>query len=227
MATADKELAKAYAKSLAKSYAKKKAMHWAITTVGWPSILLALGIGLIILLIGTMLVFAAMLPFAMLVPESAVDIADGTGMAGLNIDLTKQYYDGPRGRFYTPVSGTITDAYGWRIHPVWGTRRFHTGIDIAAGAGTPVRSALNGVVIFTGNVKAYGKTVVIDHGGIQTRYAHLSRILVDIGDEVSGGHTIGEVGNTGISTGPHLHFEIWKAHGGILRHVNPLEYMGR
>ena len=101
-----------------------------------------------------------------------------------------------------PTSGRVTSEYGYR----WG--RMHQGIDIGAGTGTPIRAAKAGEVIFAGTQGGYGRTVVISHGGgFSTLYAHQSSIAASDGQSVSQGQVIGYVGNTGNSTGPHLHFE--------------------
>lgn len=105
--------------------------------------------------------------------------------------------------FIWPVSGEITSGFGWR----WG--QAHRGIDIATNHGTPVGASRAGTVIFTGWNGGYGTTVIVDHGGgVTSLYAHLSKILVSYGQNVGQGQAIGLVGSTGLSTGPHLHFEI-------------------
>lgn len=108
-----------------------------------------------------------------------------------------------------PVSGSITSGFGWRTHPIYGYRSFHTGIDIGAPAGRTVRAARYGKVIYTGYKGAYGLIVIIDHGNsIATLYAHLSKTYVREGEKVSTQESIAAVGSTGWSTGPHLHFEV-------------------
>lgn len=108
-----------------------------------------------------------------------------------------------------PVSGPITSLFGWRTNPIYGDRRFHAGIDIAASTGTPIAATRDGVVLFAGWSGGYGNLVVIGHAGnVASAYAHQSQILVSPGQFVSRGQTIGLVGSTGNSTGPHLHFEI-------------------
>lgn len=105
--------------------------------------------------------------------------------------------------FSWPVQGPISSTFG----PRWG--RMHRGLDIAVVTGTPVRAAASGRVSFSGENGGYGLLVIIDHGnGVETRYAHNSQLLVKVGDRVQRGQIIARSGNTGNSTGPHLHFEI-------------------
>lgn len=121
-----------------------------------------------------------------------------------------------------PGYGTITSLFGNRYHPVLGYNRMHTGIDIGAPSNAGIIAANKGTVILAGWQDGYGNTVIIDHGGnIATLYGHASRILVSAGDEVEAGQVIAKVGSTGLSTGPHLHFEVRK-NGDP---VNPLDYV--
>lgn len=111
--------------------------------------------------------------------------------------------------FIWPVRGQISSSFGPRIHPIYGIPSFHTGIDIAVPEGTPVRAAAAGRVTFAGWESGFGLLVVIDHeNGYETYYGHLSKLLVSPGQMVSAGDTIALSGNTGLSTGPHLHFEV-------------------
>lgn len=121
-----------------------------------------------------------------------------------------------------PVHGRLTSFFG-RRNLGMGTSSFHTGLDIAAPAGTPVVAARSGTVTFAGwSSQGYGYLVKIRHvGGAETWYAHFSRILVDVGQYVRQGEVIGRVGSTGISTGPHLHFEVRE--GG--RPLDPLSFL--
>ncbi|MGE5390444.1 MAG: peptidoglycan DD-metalloendopeptidase family protein [Deltaproteobacteria bacterium] len=115
-----------------------------------------------------------------------------------------------------PIVGEITSYFGWR------DRAFHYGLDIAGETGEPIRAAAGGVITFSGWKGNYGKAVIIEHpDGRQTVYGHMQRILVDTGEIVQRGETIGRVGSTGHSTGPHLHFEI-RQEGTC---INPLSYL--
>jgi murein DD-endopeptidase MepM/ murein hydrolase activator NlpD len=117
-----------------------------------------------------------------------------------------------------PTGAHLTSHFGWRADPLDGQARFHSGVDLAAAYGTAVPSAAAGRVVFAGEQAGYGTTVVVEHGpGLETRYAHLSASVVRVGDSVAVGQTLGRVGRTGRSTGPHLHFEV--VHDG--RRVDP------
>jgi len=121
-----------------------------------------------------------------------------------------------------PVRGWLTSGFGWRRNPVLGSRQLHTGLDVAAPRGTPVIAPADGHVVFAGYHSAFGNMVVIDHGyGLTTKYAHTSDILVQVGDRILRGDMIARVGNTGRSTGPHLHYEVHK--DGVPR--NPMRYL--
>lgn len=128
------------------------------------------------------------------------------------------------GQFAWPLPGysRITSEFGYRIHPILKTERIHTGIDIAAPTGTSIKAADDGTVIFAGWLGAFGNAVVVDHGsGISSMYAHQSKILVSENQDVKRGDAIGQVGSTGWSTGPHLHFEVRKDGDP----VNPWNYL--
>lgn len=108
-----------------------------------------------------------------------------------------------------PTDGAPGSGFGWRTHPIFGTRRFHSGVDIAGPVGQTIVAAAEGLVVSAGFRGGYGLTVVIDHGGgLATLYAHQSRLAVSEGQVVGRGHKIGEIGSSGYSTGPHLHYEV-------------------
>ncbi len=113
------------------------------------------------------------------------------------------------GQMLLPCLGEITSGFGWRMHPVLGYERFHAGIDIGADYGSTIYAAEQGLVIFAGWYGGYGNAVIIDHGGgITTLYGHTSELYVSEGQTVQRGQAIAAVGSTGLSTGPHLHFEV-------------------
>lgn len=128
------------------------------------------------------------------------------------------------GELYWPVPGArFSQGVGPRRHPVYGYRSCHTGIDLAAGTGTPIAAAATGIVTAVTTLRAYGRVIVIAHnGGLSTMYTHLSRFNVNVGQGVAVGDTIGFVGSSGWSTGPHLHFEV---HVNGVPH-NPLGWFG-
>lgn len=108
-----------------------------------------------------------------------------------------------------PVAGQISSPFGERKNPMGPGDDFHPGLDIAADAGTPIAAAAAGRVVSAGPDGGYGNLIVVDDGnGITTRYAHCSQIFARVGDTITPGQTIGAVGSTGHSTGPHLHFEV-------------------
>lgn len=124
--------------------------------------------------------------------------------------------------FQWPVRSRITSEFGKRKDPFTGESRFHRGIDLAATEGTPVEACREGRVILSEYQKGYGNVVVLDHGqGVTTLYAHNRENFVKEGEWIKKGAPVAEVGSTGRSTGPHLHFEI-RRHG---RHLDPLEFL--
>jgi murein DD-endopeptidase MepM/ murein hydrolase activator NlpD len=124
----------------------------------------------------------------------------------------------------TPGYTGITSPYGMRFHPVLKENRMHTGVDLRAPMGANIVAADSGTIIQTGWMGGYGQVVIIDHGNqVSTLYAHQSKILVNTGDTVYKGQTIGKVGSTGWSTGPHLHFEV-RING---KHTDPMQYISK
>lgn len=128
--------------------------------------------------------------------------------------------------FIWPIRGPITSPFGYRIHPIFKSRIFHSGIDIGGPNGGAIKASNDGRVIFSGWYGGYGKVVILDHGVINgqpitTLYAHMSSILVSNGQNVTKGQTIGREGSTGYSTGPHCHFEV-RVNG---KPTNPLSYI--
>ena len=120
---------------------------------------------------------------------------------------------------HLPVSGRVTSGFGNRFHPILGYARMHKGVDLAASYGAPIAAAGPGRVVSAGWAGGYGREVVIAHGnGIQTRYGHMSRLAAYPGETVNQGQVIGYVGSSGLSTGPHVHYEVLK-NG---RPVNPM-----
>lgn len=121
-----------------------------------------------------------------------------------------------------PVEGYYTSGFGYRISPFTGNRQLHAGIDLFAPIGTAVRATADGVVTRVDTDPGYGKLVVVSHGyGFSTLYAHNSKILAKVGQHIKRGQTISQVGNTGRTTGPHLHYEV-KLNG---HPINPVKYI--
>jgi len=124
--------------------------------------------------------------------------------------------------FILPVNGTISSAFGERNHPLKNSAEFHKGIDIDAKDNDVIKAALDGKVIEVGADRTYGNYIKISHkNNMSTVYAHCSKIIAEDGQDVKQGEVIAEVGNTGLSVGSHLHFEIWKDG----EPVNPLNYI--
>ena len=123
----------------------------------------------------------------------------------------------------SPINAAYnSSSYGWRIDPFNGNKAFHEGLDFTANTGTPIRAAADGIVTLAEASGGYGNLVKIDHGsGLETRYGHASKILVKAGERVVKGQEIAEVGNTGRSTGAHLHYEI-RLNGNAL---DPRQYL--
>jgi len=129
------------------------------------------------------------------------------------------YLATPRG---WPVEGRISSPYGYREHPKTGLRDFHSGMDIACGPGTPVKATADGIVSFAGWSGGSGNLVALEHGlGFSTYYAHNRLVVVKAGQKIKRGDILSYVGSTGNSTGPHLHYEVWKEG----RSLNPSTYI--
>jgi murein DD-endopeptidase MepM/ murein hydrolase activator NlpD len=126
--------------------------------------------------------------------------------------------------FIYPIRGRLTSPFGWRNDPISGVRRYHAALDLAAPIGTPVKAAMDGRVATVGFNGTFGNFIIMSHsGGFQSMYAHLSVTSVKQGSAITQGTKIGEVGNTGYSTGPHLHFAVFK-NG---RAIDPRELLSR
>lgn len=126
-----------------------------------------------------------------------------------------------------PCEGRVVSPFGYRIHPLYKIEHFHTGIDIANEYGTPIKATADGVVKFAGWQQGYGKAVVVQHEfGYSTIYGHLSSIKVKQGQKVFRGEIIGLMGDTGTTTGPHLHYEVWRENKlcNPIRFVNPEDF---
>jgi len=162
----------------------------------------------------------------------ATETADVLSSRLQDLDLTFQAIDGAWGErskilSHTPsgmpVEGFFSDGYGWRKDPFTGQREFHKGLDIVAPHGTAVQAPADGLVVKAGRVAGYGHMVQVAHGfGLTTLYAHLSKVLVRPGQRIRRGEALGKVGSTGRSTGPHLHYEVFREG----RQVNPRPFVG-
>ncbi|MDX1919902.1 MAG: peptidoglycan DD-metalloendopeptidase family protein [Candidatus Caenarcaniphilales bacterium] len=131
--------------------------------------------------------------------RTILELSDGKGI-DLK-DLIQTYFN-------FPVRAAITSPFGYRMHPIFRVRSFHSGVDLGAHYGTPIKASNGGLIIYSGWYSGYGKTVIVSHGsGKSTLYAHMERVAVNNGEKVAQGQTVGYVGSTGYSTGPHLHFE--------------------
>ena len=134
---------------------------------------------------------------------------ESNGMIGSAPPAQEQTPQASKHRFIWPCHGEITSYYGWRTHPIFGTARFHSGLDIGGDYGLPIYAAASGTVIHAGWISGYGNTVIIDHGGgVTTLYGHNDSLNVGVGQTVSQGQVIAMCGSTGNSTGPHCHFEV-------------------
>lgn len=123
--------------------------------------------------------------------------------------------------FIYPTEGRLSSPYGYRIHPIRKTKTFHAGIDLANNYGTPIVASHSGTVIFSGTLGGYGYAIKIQEGNKTTLYGHCDKLLVKQGQKVKQGDRIANMGSSGNSTGPHLHFEIHLDE----KHVNPIQYL--
>lgn len=155
-------------------------------------------------------------PRVQLVRDSSGQLRDALGGAPRH-DWSSSVVIGGGGGLLSPVNGRVTSPYGLRRHPILGYARMHAGIDFGASWGSPIFAVAPGVVAYAGRHGGHGNYVRLEHGGFGTGYGHMSRIAVAPGTKVSAGQVIGYVGSTGLSTGPHLHYEVYQ--GG--RTVNP------
>jgi murein DD-endopeptidase MepM/ murein hydrolase activator NlpD len=153
-------------------------------------------------------------PIAQLVRWTGGQFVDGANLAQPQV-----MGGGVLGGMVQPVSGHITSGYGLRRHPILGYVRMHSGVDFGAAWGSPIFAVADGLVAFAGRHGGHGNYVKLEHGGgLGTGYGHMSRIAVSPGQHVQAGQVIGYVGSTGLSTGPHLHYEVYQSG----RTVNPL-----
>jgi murein DD-endopeptidase MepM/ murein hydrolase activator NlpD len=126
----------------------------------------------------------------------------------------QEYFDDQRSLLAStpsiwPTRGWVTSDFGTRVDPITAARKMHQGLDIATPHGQPIYTPSDATVVFAGTEGGYGKVLVLDHGyGVKTRYGHLAEIFVKPGDHIARGEKVGAVGNTGRSTGPHLHYEV-------------------
>lgn len=138
-----------------------------------------------------------------------------------SMKVTQKYVGGTMS-WPVPASSKITSPFGYRIHPILKTKKLHTGIDIGVPSNNSVIAAQGGTIIHSGWLGGYGKTIIIDHGGgIATLYAHNNTLLVSVGAQVTRGQGIAKSGSTGLSTGPHVHFEV-RVNG---QYVDPMKYV--
>lgn len=152
-----------------------------------------------------------------------------TGIVLLSVALEARVVDAQSAEglsvVFPLVAPRISGTFGFRKHPVYKSTKHHSGVDLAAPKNRHVRSVLAGTVVFAGSYGGYGKLVSVKHrDGYLSMYGHLNEILVNVGESVKAGNVIGRVGSTGISTGPHLHFE-WRRNGKVIDPATVLPYI--
>lgn len=150
--------------------------------------------------------------------------APGTARWEFALLVEKPSPGAPSGTMGWPVNGRLSSKYGWRIHPILGVGKMHHGVDLAVRKGTPIRSVMPGRVVFAGERGHAGLCVIVDHGGgLRSSYGHCSKMLVKPGDAVDTSTIIGHVGDTGLCTGPHVHFSVTRDG----KSVDPTQYLAR
>lgn len=143
--------------------------------------------------------------------DSLNDFAKEIESKIIKLQVNTSAYSGGTISWPVPGHNRISSPFGYRIHPILKTKKFHSGIDIPAPTGSDVIAGASGIVIHSGNLGGYGKVIMIDHGGgIVTLYAHNSRLIASNGQNVNKGDLVAKIGSTGMSTGPHSHFEVRK-----------------
>ena len=153
--------------------------------------------------------------------ERAAAAAAAAAAAGTTVSTPSTATPGTAGLIWPTTSTYVSSPYGWRLHPIWKTQKFHAGVDISVGYGQPIYAAASGTVTVATLSSSYGNYIMINHGnGLYTLYAHMSSMAVSAGASVSQGQVIGYVGSTGWSTGPHLHYEV-RVNGST---TNPMSY---
>ena len=152
--------------------------------------------------------------------RSILSLVVAVSMAALAVDARAQNVSASFPIVFPVMSAKLSSKFGPRVHPVRKVHRHHGGVDLAAPQGSHVRSVTDGVIVFAGTLKGYGKLVTVRHSNERySLYGHLSEIVVNVGSQVKAGQIVGRVGKTGLATGAHLHFE-WREKG---KSIDPLK----